>query len=94
MRTTLLAKLQAVPISQFSTDVLLLLQDPTWHISRRIGTSLISLSLFLFFFFFCLFAFSRAVPMAYGGSQARGLIGTGATGIHQSHSTMGSEPLL
>ena len=28
-----------------------------------------------FFFFFCLFAFSRATPTAYGGSQARGLIG-------------------
>ena len=26
------------------------------------------------FFFFCLFAFSRAIPAAYGGSQARGLI--------------------
>ena len=25
---------------------------------------------------FCLFAFSRATPMAYGGSQARGQIGT------------------
>ena len=24
-----------------------------------------------FFFFFCLFAFSRATPVAYGGSQAR-----------------------
>ena len=28
-----------------------------------------------FVLFFCLFAFSRATPMAYGGSQARGLIG-------------------
>ena len=30
--------------------------------------------LFFFFFFFCLFAFSRAAPAAYGGSQARGRI--------------------
>ena len=30
----------------------------------------------LFFFFFCLFAFSRAAPVAYGDSQARGLIGS------------------
>ena len=25
-----------------------------------------------FFFFFCLFVISRAAPVAYGGSQARG----------------------
>ena len=29
-------------------------------------------------FFFFIFAFSRAAPMAYGGSQARGLIGAAA----------------
>ena len=34
-----------------------------------------------FFFFFCLFAFSRAAPEAYGGSQAKGLIGAVATGL-------------
>ena len=41
---------------------------------------------FLFFFFFCLFAFSRAAHAAYGGSQARGLIGTIAASLHHSHS--------
>ena len=41
---------------------------------------------FFFFFFFCLFAFSRAAPMAQGGSQARGPIGAIATGLHHSHS--------
>ena len=40
------------------------------------------------------FAFSRATPMAYGGSQARGLIGAVATGLRQSHSNVGSEPRL
>ena len=40
---------------------------------------------------FCLFAFSRAVPEAHGGSQARGLIGAIATGLCQSHSKAGSE---
>ena len=29
----------------------------------------------IYLFIYCLFAFSRAVPAAYGGSQARGLIG-------------------
>ena len=31
---------------------------------------------FFFFFFFCLL---RAAPVAYGGSQARGLMGAAAT---------------
>ena len=48
------------------------------------------LSLKLFFFL----SFSRAVPAAYGGSQARGLIGAGATGLRQSHSSTESEPCL
>ena len=53
-----------------------------------------------FFFFFCLFfvvvvvAISWAAPSAYGGSQARGPIGAGATGLRQSHSNAGSEPRL
>ena len=37
---------------------------------------------FLFFVFFCLLAFSRAAPMAYGDSQARGLIGAVAAGLY------------
>ena len=50
--------------------------------------------LFYFILFFCLFAFSRATPMAYGGSQARGPIGVTAAGLHHSHSNSGSEPRL
>ena len=51
------------------------------------------LFLFLFLFlFFCLFALSRAAPVAYGGSQARGLIGAVAAGLCHSHSNSGSEP--
>ena len=44
----------------------------------------------IFFFF----VFSRAVPMAYGGSQARGLIRAVAASLCQSHSSVGSEPRL
>ena len=44
--------------------------------------------------FFGLFALPRATPVAYGGSQARGLIGAVAAGLHQSHSNVGSEPHL
>ena len=40
------------------------------------------------------FVFSRAVPMAYRGSQARGLIGAVAAGLHQSQSEAGSKPRL
>ena len=43
-----------------------------------------------FLFFFCLSAFSRSTPTAYGGSQARGLIGDVAAGLRQSHSNAGS----
>ena len=32
--------------------------------------------------------------MAYGGSQARGLIGAVAASLHQSHSNAGSKPSL
>ena len=45
----------------------------------------------LFFFVFCPF---RAVPAAYGGSQARGLIGAVAPGPCQSHSNARSKPYL
>ena len=38
--------------------------------------------LFNFFFFFCLSAFSRAAPVAHGGSQVRGQIGAVATGLY------------
>jgi len=59
----------------------------------------------LFVFFFCLLSFvvvvvvvivaiSWAAPAAYGGSQARGLIGAVDTGLRQSHSNAASEPRL
>ena len=47
--------------------------------------------LFVGFLFVCLF---RATPVAYGGSQARGLIRTLAAGLHQSHSNTRSNPHL
>ena len=37
------------------------------------------------FFLFLFFCFFRATPMAYGGSQAKGLIGAVAAGLHHSH---------
>ena len=46
----------------------------------------------VYFFFF--FVFSRAVLMAYGSSQARGLIGAVAAGLCQSHSNAGSKLCL
>ena len=44
-----------------------------------------------FFFVFCHF---RATPVAYGGSQARGLIRAIASAPHHSHSNVGSGPHL
>ena len=49
---------------------------------------------FIIFYSFGLFAFSRAAPVAHGGSQPRGLIGAAAAGLHHSHSTVGSKPSL
>ena len=43
---------------------------------------------FFVFLFFC-FCFFRAVPEAYGGSQARGQIGTTAGSLHHSYSNAG-----
>ena len=48
----------------------------------------------LFFVCFCLFCLFRAPLVAYGGSQARGLIRAVATGLRQSHSNARSEPCL
>ena len=41
-----------------------------------------------------IYLFFRVVPMAHGGSQARGRIGAAATGLRQSHSNAVSEPRL
>ena len=40
------------------------------------------------------FVFSRAAPVAYGGSQARDLSTAVAAGLYQSHSNAGSEQYL
>ena len=40
------------------------------------------------------FFFFRVTPAAYGGFQAKGQIGTVATGLHHSQSNTGSEPHL
>ena len=45
----------------------------------------------VFFFIFHFFLSFRATPKVYGDSQARGLIGAVAAGLHHSHSNSGSE---
>ena len=67
----------------------LLLKMDTFYF--REVKSRISLSHFFFLFFFGL---SRAAPMAYGGSQARGQIIAVAAGLHHSHSNARSKPHL
>ena len=44
-----------------------------------------------FFFFPPIFFFFGAIPIAYRGSQARGLIGAIAAGLHHSHSSTRSK---
>ena len=46
------------------------------------------MSPFILFYFF---VFSRTAPAAYGGSQARGVIGAIAASLHHSHSNAGLE---
>ena len=48
----------------------------------------------IFFLFFLAFCLHSAALAAYGGSQARGLIGAVAAGLRHSHSNAGSEPRL
>ena len=56
---------------------------------------------FIFILFYvcmyvCMYLFCpfKATPAAYGGSQARGLIGAVVTGLHHSHSNSRSESSL
>ena len=65
-----------------------------WNVNYSSIKLLFFIYFILFYFIFCLFAFSWAVHMAYGGSQVRGLIRAVATGLHQSHSNAGSESRL
>ena len=47
-----------------------------------------------FFFLWVFLVFSRASPVAHGGSQPRGQIRAVAAGLYHSHSNAGSEPQL
>ena len=47
-----------------------------------------------FFFFFFVFCSFRATQVAYGGSQANGLIGAVAASLRQTHSNARSELYL
>ena len=57
----------------------------------RKGPELTPCYLYLLLFFFPPFFF-RAIPVAYGGSHARGQIRAAAAGLHHSHSNAGSKP--
>ena len=50
----------------------------------------LSFLIYLFIFIY-LFTFSRAAPPAYGGSQARGIIGAEAASLRRGHSNVRSE---
>ena len=62
--------------------------SPLTHMSIR---ALLFFYFLFYLFIYLFFVFSRAAPKAYGGSQARGLIGATATGLCQSHSQARSE---
>ena len=65
------------------------------YIQQDMYLYLLNNVVFLFFcLFVCLFLLFRATPMAYGGSQARGLIGAVAASQRQSHRNTRSKPYL
>ena len=71
------------------------LENEYFKIKTHIVITLYAIiSLFIYLFIYLFFVFSRAAPMAYGGSQARGRIGAVVISLHQSHSNTGSEPSL
>ena len=75
-----------IVISKFlskKTAPILILSEGVWE-------CLILQALIRAGFFFCLCPF-RATHSAYGGSQARGLIGAVAAGLHHSHSNTRSK---
>ena len=56
----------------------------TNNVAECLRTSLCVGMLLFYLLIFCLFVFSRAFPLAYGDSQARGPIGAVAPGLHHS----------
>ena len=59
--------------------------------TKETNDAKISGGFFVGFLFLFLFVFSRATSTAYGGSQARGLVGAVASCLRHSHSNSGSE---
>ena len=53
----------------------------------KLNTVFMQYEKYLFFFFF----FLRAAPVIFGSSQARGLMGATAAGLHHSHSNVRSQ---
>ena len=55
----------------------------------------VNILLYFYLFIYLVFLpFSRATPVAHGGSQAKGLIRAGAVGLRQSHNKAISELCL
>ena len=81
--------------SYFHSSLYYFLPSAFWEVLFALSFLFIQVIDLRFFFFlflaFWLFVFSRAAPLAYGGSQARGLIEAVASGLRQSHSSAGSE---
>ena len=48
----------------------------------------------IFLSYLFIYFFGGALPVAYEGSQARGLIGAVASSLHHSYSNTGSKPSL
>ena len=80
------------PVFHYSSQLILL---TLWKPLEEKHISHFSLELsFKKIFFLFLFLLFRAVPVAYGSSQARGRFGAAAASLHHSHNNVRSEPHL
>ena len=84
------AKLESTAMNQSQHDLLVPALTDFLKRGRKFGLCGNS----FFFFFFLVFGLFRAIPTAYGGSQARDLLRAVAVSLSQSHSNARLKPCL
>ena len=86
--------IKCFPLGGCAANLMIVHASRSKHSLLLVAFQALSAIFFYFLFIFCLFAISWAASMAYGGSQARGLIGAVAASPCQSHSNARSDPRL
>ena len=81
---TSLALIRFIPKHFILSDAIIKLSSSFHFLNQAILVYRNTIDFFCFLFCVCLFAFSSAIPAAYGVSQARGRMGAVVTGLHHS----------